>query len=68
MSHVLRIAAVLCLIAATVPVAAGSELFERCAASAASVWEAGYEGVGPFGTSAYYAYEAIDACEAAHAM
>lgn len=58
---------VLALLAAGGAPTLASELFDACAASAASYFEPGYEGVGPAGTDFFYAYDAIPACEAAHA-
>ena len=65
MPRALRIAAALCLVAGTASAAAATELFDSCAANAASKWEPGYEGVGPVDIGSFYAYEAIEACKAA---
>ena len=61
----LRIAAALCLIAGTVSAASATELFDSCASQAASKWEPGYEGIGPVDIGTFYAFEAIETCEAA---
>ena len=62
MQPVRFIAAALCLALSSVAAASASELFDNCAASAATPWEAGYEGVGPASLGHYYALDAIDAC------
>src|SRR5690606_15826383 len=53
------------LLASSSAIAFADELFDACAAAAASRFEPGYEGVGPVDAGAFYAYEAIDTCTAA---
>ena len=65
MPSAFRIAAALCFVAGVASSAAASELFDSCAAQAASRWEPGYEGVGPVDIGSFYAFEAIEACKAA---
>lgn len=61
----LRIATVLCLLCAGVSAVSATELFDSCAANAASKYEPGYEGIGPVDVGNFYAYDAIEACKAA---
>src|SRR5215217_5307895 len=65
MALILRIAAAIILVALGITVAPASELFDACAANAASKWERGYEGVGPVDVGNFYAFDAIEACTAA---
>lgn len=61
----LRIAAATALLAATISAASATELFDACAANAASKWEAGYEGIGPVDVGKFYAFDAIESCTVA---
>ena len=65
MSVALRLVAVACLIAGPLPAAFATELFDNCAAQAASTWEPGYEGGAPADTGDFFAPGAVEACEPA---
>lgn len=53
------------LLFASIGVARADELFDACAANAASTFEPGYEGVGFADASSFSAYDAIEACRVA---
>ena len=65
MSLASRLAIAALLLVSSTSLASATELFDNCAANAASKYEPGYEGVGPVDVGSFYAYDAIEACKAA---
>jgi TPR repeat protein len=59
-----RLIAAFCVLAAGLPAASATELFDRCAENAASRYEPGFEDIGPIDIGNFYAFEAIEACTA----